>query len=96
MDIESRLNEAQKVQAMCEDLPTYQTTPACMQLRMCDKQSESGQGEERSEGMEQKEEGNEGEIKDADRLEERPGERDKRNSKTNRQGHDLHFLWWER
>jgi hypothetical protein len=79
---------------MSDDLPTYQTTPTGMQLRMRDSQSESGEGEERSEGVEQAEEGTEGKIKDADRLEEGFGKGDKRNSQTNRQGHDLHFLWW--
>jgi len=67
-----------------------------MQLRMRNSQSESGKGEEGSEGVEQAEEGGEGETKDVDRLEEGFGKRDKRNSQVNRQGHDLHFLWWER
>ena len=81
---------------MSDDLSTYKTTPAGMQLRMCDKESQSGQREERTERVEQAEEGSEGKIKDAERLEEGFGKRDKRNSQVNRQGHDLHFLWWER
>ena len=81
---------------MSDDLPTYQTITTGMQLRVCDSQSESGEREEGSEGVEQKEEGTEGKIKDADRLEEGFGERDQRNSQVNRQGSDLHFLWWER
>jgi len=84
------------VQAMSDDLPTYKTTPTGMQLQMCDSQSESGKGKERTEGMEQAEEGSEGKTKDVDRLEERPGERGQRNSQVNRQWHDLCFLWWER
>ena len=79
---------------MSDDLSTYQTTPTGMQLQMCDSQSESGKGKEGSEGVEQAEEGSEGETKDAERLEERLGEGDKRNSQTNRQGHELHFMWW--
>jgi len=79
---------------MSEDLPTYKTAPAGMQLRMRNSQSESGEGEEGSEGVEQAEEGSEGEAKDVDRLEERLGEGDKRNSQTNRQGHEMCFLWW--
>jgi len=55
-----------------------------MQLRMRDSKSESGKGEEGSEGVEQAEEGTEGKTKDVDRLEERLGEGDKRNSQTNR------------
>ena len=55
---------------MSDDLPTYQTITTGMQLRMCDKESESGEREERSEGVEQAEEGSEGETKDVDRLEE--------------------------
>jgi len=82
------------VQAMSEDLSTYQTTPTGMQLRMRNSQSQSGKGEERSEGVEQAEEGTEGKIKNAYRLEERLGEGDKRNSQVNRQGNELCFLWW--
>jgi len=82
------------VQAMSDDLSTYQTITTGMQLRVCDSQSESGKGEEGAEGVEQAEEGTEGETKDVDQLEERLGEGDKRNSQTNRQGHDLHFLCW--
>jgi len=67
-----------------------------MQLRMRDSKSESGKGEEGSEGVEQAEEGTEGKTKDFDRLEERLGEGNQRNSQVNRQGHDLHFLWWKR
>ena len=81
---------------MSEDLSTYQTITTGMQLRMCDSQSESGEREEGSEGVEQAEEGSEGKTKDADGLEERPGERGQRNSQVNRQWHDLCFLWWER
>ena len=81
---------------MSDDLPTYQTITTGMQLQMCDSQSEDRQGKEGSEGMEQAEEGSEGKTKDADGLEERPGERGQRNSQVNRQWHDLHFLWWER
>jgi len=84
------------VQAMSDDLSTYQTTPTGMQLRMRDSQSESGKGEEGSEGVEQAEEGSEAKTKDVDGLEEGFGEGDKRNSQVNRQGHDLHFLWWKR
>jgi len=81
---------------MSDDLPTYKTITTGMQLRMCDSQSESGEREERGEGVEQAEKGTEGKTKDADGLEERLGEGDKRNSQNNRQGHYLHFLWWER
>jgi len=54
------------VQAMSDDLPTYQTITTGMQLRMRDSQSESGEREEGSEGMEQAEEGTEGKTKDVD------------------------------
>jgi len=79
---------------MSDDLSTYKTITTSMQLRMRNSQSESGEGEERSEGVEQKEKESEGETKDVDGLEERLGEGDKRNSQTNRQGHELCFLWW--
>jgi len=51
---------------MSDDLPTYQTTPTGMQLRMCDKESESGQGKAGAEGVEQKEKESEGKTKDVD------------------------------
>ena len=79
---------------MSDDLPTYKTITTGMQLRMCDSQSESGEREERGEGVEQAEKGTEGKTKDADGLEERPGERGQRNSQVNRQWHELHFMWW--
>lgn len=79
---------------MFEYFYTIKTASTSMQPRLCVQEGEGGPREEGIEGVEDKKEGSKGEVKDVDRLEERPGTGNQWNSTHTGQGHDLHFLYW--